>query len=61
MERRMKIMKWVEVFLCIRESYQKLEGLILLVIECHIIVLNIHAPTEDKTEEQLLRGTGTCV
>jgi hypothetical protein len=31
---------------------------------CDIIVLNIHAPTEDKIDdvkEQLLRGIGTCV
>jgi exonuclease III len=31
---------------------------------CHIIVLNVHAPTEDKTDdvkEKLLRGIGTCV
>jgi hypothetical protein len=46
--------------LCIRESYQQLRGLSLLVIGCHIIlrgrwchiiVLNVHAPTEDKTDE----------
>jgi hypothetical protein len=46
-------------FLCIRESYQQLIGSSLLVIGCHtyitlrgrwchIIVLNVHAPTEDK-------------
>jgi hypothetical protein len=26
---------------------------------CHIIVLNVHSPTEDKG--QLLRGIGTCL
>jgi hypothetical protein len=45
--------------LCFRESYQQLRGLSLLVIGCHniilrgrwchIIVLNVRAPTEDKT------------
>jgi exonuclease III len=47
-------------FLCIRESYQQLRGLNLLMIGCHIqlkdrwchiIVLNVHATTEDKTDE----------
>jgi hypothetical protein len=31
---------------------------------CHIIVLNVHAPTEVKNDDvkrQLLRGIGTCV
>jgi hypothetical protein len=48
-------------FLCIRESYQQLRGFSLLVTGCllyiilrgrwcHIIVLNVHAPTEDKTD-----------
>jgi hypothetical protein len=43
---------------CIRESYRQLRGLSLLVIGCHIsgrwchtIVLNVQAPTEDKTYE----------
>jgi hypothetical protein len=42
-------------FFCIRESYQQLRGLGLLVIGCHrwchIIVLNVHVPTEDKTDD----------
>jgi hypothetical protein len=48
-------------FLCIRESYEQLRGLRLLVIGCqyiilrgrwcHIIVLNVHAPTKDKTDD----------
>jgi hypothetical protein len=41
------------IFLCIRESYQQLRGFSLLVMGCwcHIIVLNVHAPTEDKTDD----------
>jgi hypothetical protein len=27
----------------------------------HVFVLNVHVPTRDKIEGQLLRGTGTCV
>jgi hypothetical protein len=44
-------------FLCIRESYQQLGGLSLLVIGCHkrslvsYNVLNVHVPTEDKTDD----------
>jgi hypothetical protein len=46
-------------FLCIRESYQQLRALRLLVMSyiilishwCHIIALNVHAPTEDKTDD----------
>jgi exonuclease III len=43
-------------FLCIRESYQQLRGLrmsyiILRCRWCHIIVLNVHAPTENKTDD----------
>jgi hypothetical protein len=38
-----------------RESYQQLRGLSLLVIVigrwCHIIVLNVHAPTKDKIDD----------
>jgi hypothetical protein len=34
-ERGMRIMNWVQVFLCIRESYKHLRGLSLLVTECH--------------------------
>jgi hypothetical protein len=34
--------------LCIRESYQQLRGLSLLLIGCHIIVLKALATTEDK-------------
>jgi hypothetical protein len=43
-----------------RESYQQLRDLSLLVIGCHIIItgrwchiigLNVHAPTEDKTDD----------
>jgi hypothetical protein len=37
--------------LCIRESYQQLRGLSLVIGRwCHVIVLNIHAPTENKTD-----------
>jgi hypothetical protein len=47
-------------FLCTRQSYQQLRGLNLLVRMSyiilrghwfHIVVLNIHAPTEDKTDD----------
>jgi predicted RNA-binding protein associated with RNAse of E/G family len=49
-------MNYVQAFWCIRESYQQLRELSLLVIIlrgpwCHIIVLNVHAPTEDKTDD----------
>jgi hypothetical protein len=37
--------------LSIRESYQQLRGLSLSVKGYHIIVLNIHAPTKDKTDD----------
>jgi hypothetical protein len=48
--------------LCIKESYQQLRGSSFLVIRCHIlyvlrgrwchiIVLNVHASTEDKTDD----------
>jgi hypothetical protein len=47
-----------DFFLCIRESYQHLRGLsdgmsyiTLRGRWCHIIVLNVHAPTEDKTDD----------
>jgi hypothetical protein len=36
--------------LYIRESYQQLRGLSLRGRWFHIIVVNVHAPTEDKTE-----------
>jgi exonuclease III len=35
-------------FFCITESYQQLRGLGLLMIGCHITVLNVYAPKEDK-------------
>jgi hypothetical protein len=47
MERGMRIMNYVQDFLCIRDSYQQLRGLNLLVIGS----LNIYAPTEDKTDD----------
>jgi hypothetical protein len=62
-----------DFFLCIRESYQQLRVLSLLLTEwhniilrdrwCHIIVLNVHALTEDKiyVKGQLLQGTGMCI
>jgi hypothetical protein len=28
---------------------------------CHIIVMNVHAPTEDITDDVMMRGIGTCV
>jgi hypothetical protein len=60
MERGMRIMSWVQVSLCIRESYQQLRRefvsdrmsyIILRGRWFYIIVLNIHAPTEDKTDD----------
>jgi exonuclease III len=60
-ERGMRTMNWVQVFLYVRESYQQLRGLSLLMIGMsyiilrgwwfHIIVLNVHASTEDKTDD----------
>jgi hypothetical protein len=46
-------------FLFIRESYQQLRGLTLLVIGyiilggrwCHIIVLNVYVPREDEADD----------
>jgi hypothetical protein len=35
MERGMRIMNWVQVFVCMRESYQQLRVLGLLVTGCH--------------------------
>jgi hypothetical protein len=35
MESQMRILNYIQVFLCIRESYQQLKGLGLLVIGCH--------------------------
>jgi hypothetical protein len=37
------------VYLCIRESCQQLRGW-----WCHIIVLYVHAPKEDKTDNSLI-------
>jgi hypothetical protein len=34
-EKGMGIMNWVQVYLCVRDSYQQLRGLRLLVIGCH--------------------------
>jgi hypothetical protein len=51
-------MNWIQVFLYIRESYQQLIGLsygmsyiILRGRWFHIIVLNVHASTEDKIDD----------
>jgi hypothetical protein len=51
-------MKWVHVSLCIRESYQQLkrvefvsERMSCIILRgrcCDNILLNVHAPTEDK-------------
>jgi hypothetical protein len=59
--RGMRTMNWVQGLLYIRESYQQLKGLsfvndrtsyiILRGRWFHIIVLNVHAPTEDKTDD----------
>jgi hypothetical protein len=35
MERGMRTINWVQVFLYIRESYKQLRGLSLLMIGCH--------------------------
>jgi hypothetical protein len=60
MERGMRTMNWVQGFLYIRESYQQLKKvefvsdrvsyIILRGRWFHIIVLNVYAPTEDKTD-----------
>jgi hypothetical protein len=49
-------MNWVQVSLCMRESYQQLRGLSLLVIgivrgHWCFTALNIHAPAEDKIDD----------
>jgi branched-subunit amino acid transport protein AzlD len=61
MEMGMSVMNLVLVFSYIRESYQQqLRGCSLLVIVsyvilrgrwCDIIVLNVHAPTQNKTDD----------
>jgi hypothetical protein len=61
MERGMRTMNWVQLFFYIRESYQQLKRvefvsdrmsyIILRGCWSHIIVLNVHAPTEDKTDD----------
>jgi hypothetical protein len=61
MERGMRIMNYVQVFSYIRESYQQLKRvesvsdrmsyIILRGRWCDIVVLNVHAPTEDETDD----------
>jgi exonuclease III len=60
MEGGMRIMNWVQVFLLyVTESYKQLRGeflsnrisyISLRGYWCGVIVLNAHAPTEDKTD-----------
>jgi hypothetical protein len=60
-ERGMRNLNWVQVVLFIRESYQQLRGfefvcdkmsyIITKCRWCRIIVLNVHAPTDDKTDD----------
>jgi hypothetical protein len=39
--------------LCTRETFQQLRGLRLILRSpwCHVVVLNVHVPTEDKTDD----------
>jgi hypothetical protein len=51
-----RIMNYVQVYLCIRESYQQLRGLTLLIVSirgrwCDIVVLNVHARKEEKIDD----------
>jgi hypothetical protein len=55
-QRGMKIMNYVQVFLCIRESsvvkrVEIVSGIMSLCRCCHIIVLYVHPPTEYKTDD----------
>jgi hypothetical protein len=61
MEMGMLIITKEQAFSYIRGSYQQLRGYCLLVVGCHItlrgrwcdiIVLNVHAPTEDKCDDK---------
>jgi hypothetical protein len=54
-------MNWVQVFLYIREIISAVKRvqfvnhrMLYIILRgrwCHIIVLNVHAPTEDQTED----------
>jgi hypothetical protein len=59
-EMGMRTMNWVQGFLSMRESYQQLRELFVsdrmpyIILRghwFHIIVLNVHAPTEDKIDD----------
>jgi hypothetical protein len=60
-ERGMSIMNYVQIYSYISESYKQLkrvefgsDGLSYILLRgpwCAIIVLNVHAPTEDKTDD----------
>jgi hypothetical protein len=62
MERGMKITNWAQVSLCTRDSYHQLKRaecvsdrmsyIILRGHWCDIITLNVHAPTEVKTDDK---------
>jgi hypothetical protein len=56
MERGMRNMNWIQGFMYIRESRvefvsDRMSYIILRHRWFHIIVLNVHAPTEDKTDD----------
>jgi hypothetical protein len=59
-EKEKRLINQVQGFLCIRESSavnraefvsDRMSYIILRSRWCHIIVLNVHAPTEDKTDD----------
>jgi hypothetical protein len=55
MERGMKTMNWVQVFLYIRQPCQqfaidKMSCIILSGYWFHIIILNVHVPTKDNID-----------
>jgi hypothetical protein len=55
MERGMRIMNWVQDFvpkriISVEFVSDRISYILLRGRWCHIIVLNVHAPTEDKTD-----------
>jgi hypothetical protein len=58
-ERGIRTRNYVQVSLCIRDSYQQLQRFSSLVISylilrghwCHITILNVHTPTGDEIDD----------
>jgi hypothetical protein len=64
MESGMRMMSWVQIFFfCTREWYQQLRVTKVELVNnrmsyvilrgrwCHIVILNVHVPTEDKIDD----------